>query len=72
MFVLYIFSFHRGCARELDDSDSDYGGFGDQCRRFCGRARVLPATRTGTDSEFTETIRAGITPTTLSFETFQW
>ena len=75
--------FHRGCARELDNRDCDCGGFGDQCRRFCVRARVFtqtaspfggypPAALTGTDSEFIDAIRVGITPTTPSVETFQW
>ena len=78
MFVLYIFSFHRGCARQLDHR---YGRFDDQYRRICGRARVFTKTSspfgghlaagTGTDSELVDAIRAGVTPTTPSVETVQ-
>ena len=82
MFVLYIFSFHCGCARELlNDRDGDFGGFGDHCRHFYGRAHMFtqtsspfsgyPALGTGTDSEFIDAIRVGITPTTPSVETVQ-
>ena len=79
--VCYIFSFHRGCARQLDHRYGDFGRFDDQCRRICGRARVFTKTSspfgghsaagTGTDSELVDAIRAGVTPTTPSVETVQ-
>ena len=66
MFVLYIFSFHRGCARQLDHRYGDFGRFDDQCRRICGRARVF----TKTSSPFGGHSASGKEPTVSSSTPF--
>ena len=68
MFVLYIFSFHRGCARELDHSDSNFGGFGDQCQAFfvavrvCITQKASPFCRTSSSSPYRNRQSASSTP----------